>query len=176
MKADTIRQHVADYLVAKDNNKPHLMRKVFAEAAELRMQVASSNISFPPRVAGEAEITATLVQRFNESHQDIYTFCLPESLAEQQDCFACRWFVCMQDKNSGEIKIGAGGYRWYPDDRQIICLDIDIEQMQLCSAGLQGVIFDWAEQLPWPWCSAETALQTLPDLSELTSLRAFLTI
>ncbi|WP_261842464.1 hypothetical protein [Aliamphritea ceti] len=173
-----LRRHIEAYLIAKDNNKPHLMPQVFIQDAELRMQVDSNNINFPPKVSGEAEITATLVQRFNEAHQNIYTFCLPESLSEsmpdEQGYVTCRWFVCMQDKRSTEIKIGAGWYRWYAGDQQIERLDIEIQQMNLSLADKQSVIFSWAQRLPWPWCSAEIAVETLPCISEMDALREFL--
>ncbi len=178
MEIDQLKKLVAEYLSAKDNNKPHLMQQVFTADAELRMQVASDNITFPPQVSGEAEITAILVQRFNETYQNIYTFCLPESLpqrtTEHQDHVACRWFVCMQDKQTAEIKVGAGWYRWYPDGERIVRLDIEIEKMHLLSGDEQFEVFAWVQQLPWPWCSAETASETLPFMLEMDALRVFL--
>lgn len=74
------RAQIARYVTAKDNNKAHLMPLVFTTDAMLMMQVHSENIDFPPQVIGCDNIADTLVRRFNENYENVYTFCFSDSL------------------------------------------------------------------------------------------------
>ena len=64
------------YIRAKDENRPELMRRAFAEDATLEMVVNSGAISFPPFTEGVGSITDVLVTRFNETFENVRTFCL----------------------------------------------------------------------------------------------------
>ena len=72
----TPSEAIQTYLRAKDENRPHLMKRVFAETAELEMTVETDAISFPPLTVGVDEITRVLVRDFDQINENVYTFCL----------------------------------------------------------------------------------------------------
>jgi hypothetical protein len=53
----TRSEGIQTYLRAKDENRPHLMKLVFAETAKLEMTVETGAISFPPLTSGVDAIT-----------------------------------------------------------------------------------------------------------------------
>ena len=55
---------VTTYFLAKDGNRPFLMRRAFAEGVELQMVVKTDAISFPQSATGVAAIEDILGRRF----------------------------------------------------------------------------------------------------------------
>ena len=56
------------YLHAKDENRPHLLDTVFAEAAKLEVRNKSSTIAFPAVTVGREAIADALVRGFGQVH------------------------------------------------------------------------------------------------------------
>ena len=52
----TISEAVTAYILAKDGNRPFLMRRAFAEDAALEMVVKTDAISFPSSAKGVSAI------------------------------------------------------------------------------------------------------------------------
>ncbi|WP_256657422.1 hypothetical protein [Pseudomonas sp. R3-18-08] len=92
---------IETYILAKDGNRPHLLRRAFAADAELVMNVKTDEISFPSMVKGLDGLSATLVSQFAQRYENIYTFCLgtpPGNVV----VFRCGWLVCMSTKPPGQ--------------------------------------------------------------------------
>ena len=106
---------VQTYILAKDGNRPFLMREAFAEDAELETVVKSDAISFPSAAKGLQHPEDVLVRRFNADNENIFTFCLSEPSEADRARFQCDWLVGMSTKATRQLRIGCGNYDWYFD-------------------------------------------------------------
>ncbi len=166
---------ISQYITAKDNNKPHLMKCVFSAQARLEMIIKTDNISFPAQVTGVDKITQTLVREFNSTYENIYTLCLTDTLHQNQDHVNCRWVVCMTEKTSGSLRVGYGDYRW-SFEKTAPCLAnhllITIENMIVLPCELQPElqteILAYFGSLPYPWVLSSELQATMPDITLLT--------
>jgi len=164
------------YIQAKDGNRPHLLARAFTEDATLAMTVNNASIAFPPATAGRENIADTLVRRFGQVYENIYTFCLAVPPKNQESEFSCDWLVAMSEKDGAAVRVGCGRYHWRfaADSGLVKGLAITIETMQTLPSHALAEVMDWAALLPYPWCSAETALLGAPGLDELNPVRAWL--
>lgn len=169
-----------DYIHAKDGNRPHLMRHVFADTACLEMQVKSEAIQFPPVVQGEAAIADVLSRRFNQNYENIYTFYLGHPGGEAADrpaIFSCDWLVGMSDKAGGSARVGCGRYEWVFQTQapwRVERLLIVIEQMLVLPPARLPDVLGWLQRLDYPWTSTAAAVDSAPPLRELSPVLGFL--
>ena len=101
---------VSTYFFAKDGNCPHLMRRAFADDAELEMVVKTDAISFPEAATGVDAIENILGRRFADDFENVYTFGLTRPTAANRHHFPCHWLVGMSAKKNGPIRVGCGRY------------------------------------------------------------------
>ncbi len=164
---------ISAYIYAKDGNRPWLMRRAFAEEAALEMVVKTDAVSFPSSSTGLAAITDTLVRRFSDEFENIYTFCMasPAELSDRQ--LSCDWLVAMSSKVGGEIRVGCGRYDWsfQPSDQCLAeRLTITIEHMRLFPPKSLDAIAGWVGGLSYPWCSVEEVTRSMPGLQGLAEI------
>lgn len=161
---------IAAYIRAKDGNRPHLLQAVFTKDALLEMSVPAGAISFPPRSQGLDELAQVLVSRFNQTYENIYTFCLAAPPDTRLPTFFCDWLVGMSEKGSGAVRAGCGRYQWSfraPDLVLVEKLAITIELMHTLPPGACPQVMEWLAKLPYPWCPAGAALASIPRMDEL---------
>ena len=72
------------------------------------MIVQTDAVSFPPVSRGREAVVDTLVRHFNQTYENIYTFCLANSPDGEAKSFSCPWLVAMSDKQSRAIRVGCG--------------------------------------------------------------------
>jgi hypothetical protein len=164
------QESIAAYIRAKDENRPYLMAKAFAEAATLEMVVKTDAISFPPVSNGLETITEVLVRRFAQTYENVRTFCLTPPPRIDDDGFSCHWLVGMSEKEGRRVRVGCGRYDWKfraQGPRLVERLTITIDLMQSLAPNRLSSIMDWLSGLPYPWCSAQQALVGAPSLDEL---------
>jgi hypothetical protein len=174
----TPSEAIQTYLRAKDENRPHLMKRVFAETAKLEMTVETTAISFPPLTIGVDEITRVLVRDFDQINENVYTFCLTNPPASSINTFACRWIVGMSDKASGAVRIGCGHYDWsfqIGEPYLVEKLGIAIKTMQVLPSECLRPVMDWLSALPYPWCLPSEAVRGMPGLAAMEDIRNSLT-
>lgn len=162
---------ISQYIKAKDNNKPHLMKSVFSEQAMLEMIVQTSNISFPAKVIGRDAITQILVCEFNNIYENIYTLCLTDTLEQNQNYSSCRWIVCMTEKAPQSLRVGFGNYQWEFENDTLGLVNhlvITIEYMTLLPQSLQSDVLSWFDKLPCPWALSSELKATAPDIQLLS--------
>jgi hypothetical protein len=170
----TAEEVLRAYLHAKDENRPHLMARVFSENATLETVVKTGAISFPPISRGLPAIADVLVRKFAQAYENVYSFYLerPQSNAPS-DRFSCDWLVGMSEKESGNARVGCGRYDWQ-FQREAPCLAdrlvITIEAMQVLSPDFLEPVLRWLTGLPYPWCPAQTVLATAPEIAELDAV------
>jgi hypothetical protein len=159
------------YVRAKDGNRPHLLRAAFTPAATLRMEVRTAGIAFPPGAAGRSAIAELLVSRFNETWENIYTFCLGAPPEAGASAFSCGWLVAMSAKQDGQGRVGCGRYDWEfePVTGLARSLVITIDAMETIGGGLDAVT-EWASALPYPWCDAQRLAADAPGLPALRAV------
>ena len=168
---------VTTYFLAKDGNRPFLMRRAFAEDVDLKMIVKTDAISFPKSANGVAAIEDILARRFADDFENIYTFCLARPSAANRRHFPCHWLVGMSAKNNGPIRVGSGRYDWYftSDERCLVeRLVITIDVMQMFPASQLDSIMGWISSLPYPWCTAEQTLEAMPEIEGLSVVQNYL--
>jgi hypothetical protein len=168
---------IHSYILAKDGNRPWLMRRAFAGDAHLEMVVKTDAISFPSTAIGIDAITDTLVRRFSSDQENVYTFCLTAPPKGLHKTFSCDWLVGMSRRDNGEVRVGCGRYDWSfagSDRRLASDLKIAIEVMHVLSPENLRPIMTWLSSLPYPWCYAKAAAQNIPSLDGLQTISDFL--
>jgi hypothetical protein len=162
---------VETYVHAKDENRPHLIADVFAADARLELNVRAGSIAFPPVSTGAVAITDVLVRQFAQVWENVYTFCLerPEK-GSRAKTFSCPWLVAMTAKADGTVRVGSGRYDWRRQTRAPFLVDrltITIDAMQALPAYAHRPVYGWISELPYPWCPAELARSTMPQVERL---------
>ena len=167
---------ISSYILAKDQNRPHHMPEAFTAQARLTMDVQTDTIRFPQTTQGREGITDVLVRHFNQTYENVYTFCLGEPPAAPVPRFVGGWLVVMSEKSSGRLRTGSGTYTWTFDAASGLVSDlvITIEGMLVLPPELVPEAMAWASALPYPWCPLGTAQATMPAAPELDGLRALL--
>jgi hypothetical protein len=165
----TPAETIATYIRAKDGNRPHLLDTAFSEDAVLQMVVRTESISFPASASGREAIVETLVRRFNQTYENVYTLCIGAPPAAKLDAFSCGWLVAMSEKQGGAVRIGCGRYDWSfsPVDHSVCALTITIEAMEVLPAETLGPVMKWVSALPYPWCTREALVEASPGLPAL---------
>ena len=168
---------VSTYILAKDGNRPFLLRRAFAEDAELETVVNTDAISFPSSAKGVGAIEQILVRRFGLDYENVYTFCLSQPSAANRRHFPCHWLVGMSARNDGQIRIGCGRYDWYFGSSQrchVERLVVAIDVMKVFPAVELAASMDWLSRLPYPWCTPDEALRTVPAIDGFAEIEAYL--
>jgi hypothetical protein len=169
--AEAIRR----YILAKDGNRPFLMREVFAENAELEVVVKTDAISFPGTAKGLGDLENILVRRFGIESENVYTFCLSEPSGADRVRFQCHWMVGMSSRATGEIRVGCGRYDWhFGEQGKVSKLLIGIDVMKILRADELEAMMRWLSALPYPWCSPGRVLQSIPAHEGLAEIVAYL--
>ena len=169
----TPRQSIEDYIRAKDENRPYLMSRAFAEAATLAMVVKTGTISFPPDAQGREAVTDVLVRRFGLTYENVRTHCLGPPPRDDDTEFSCDWIVGMSEKASRNVRVGCGRYDWSFRAGLVERLTITIEVMQVLAPDSVLAIMDWLAPLPHPWCPAQTMLAGMPPRDDLQPIRQY---
>jgi hypothetical protein len=168
---------VETYIRAKDENRPYLMERAFADSARLVTVVNSGTITFPPVVNGLQSISDVLVRRFAQTFENIHTFCLAPPPRTAAVDFSCDWLVGMSEKDSRAVRVGCGRYDWsfsQQGPRLVERLKITIDLMQSLAPACLTSVMDWMSRLPYPWCPAQDALRNAPEIEGLQPIRQFL--
>ena len=160
------------YINAKDNNKPYLMQCAFLESAVLEMNVNTQAIHFPPETEGRKNITQLLVRDFNQQYENVFTFCIEDSIVIKDNILSCQWLVGMTDKQSGEIKVGCGLYDWAFKEK-VERFTITLDYMDILSSQHTLAVFNWLCSLSYPWVSKNTVLTTTPAIKMLDPVKAY---
>jgi hypothetical protein len=162
------------YIRAKDENRPYLMERAFAESARLVTIVNSGTIAFPPIVDGLQSISDVLIRRFAQTFENVHTFCLAPPPHNDMVDFSCNWLVGMSEKESRTVRVGCGRYDWsfsQHGPRLVERLKITIDLMQSLAPVYLTSVMDWMSRLPYPWCTAQDALRNAPWIEELQPIR-----
>ena len=164
-----LAQAIELYILAQDQNRPHLLTQAFAEDATVEIAIATPDISFPPRLSGRDAIAETLIRHFGCTYENVYTFCLAAPPEADRTDFVCRWLVGMSEKESGALRIGSGRYSWFLAKHRVTALTIEIESMERLVAPSLDPVMAWLSSLPSPWCPPDIALRTAPPIAELAA-------
>jgi hypothetical protein len=168
---------VSTYILAKDGNRPFLMKRAFAEDAELEMVVRTDAISFPSSAKGLSAIEDILVRRFGNDYENVYTFCLSRPSDVNRRHFACHWLVGMSAKSGGQVRVGCGRYDWYFSsdytclvERLVIAIDV----MKILPASELGASMGWLSNLPYPWCTPDDVARNMPETEGFAAIATYL--
>jgi hypothetical protein len=158
-----------EYFHAKDENRPHLLDRVFTADASLHINNGCSNITFPTVTQGRDAIADTLVTQFNKTYENIYSFYLarPPGTA---DSFSCAWLVGMSEKDTKNTRVGCGTYDWTFSSeapRLARALVISIHAMVVLPPSTASMVFPWLQRAGYPWSSAAQVCELAPPLPEL---------
>jgi hypothetical protein len=168
---------ISTYILAKDSNRPQLMKQAFAGDCELEMAVKTDAISFPSSAKGLESISQVLVTNFAEQYENVRTFCLSRPNSDYLPHFRCDWLLGMSARQGGAVRVGCGHYSWYfgsDDDGRVKKLVIDIEVMCVLPVEESEPIMQWLAALPYPWCSDIQACESIPAMDALRPIERFL--
>lgn len=168
---------ISTYIQAKDSNRPWFMTQAFSSDAILKMKVDTDNIDFPSEVLGLEAITETLVRNFACNNENVFTFCLQDTVKIQDERLDCDWVVFMTNKDTGEVRVGWGQYYWRftsGDSCLVDKLVIKIQQMDILPPSHQEGIFSMIGNYPYPWINSEVLLSGLRPVEYFDDLRLFL--
>jgi hypothetical protein len=162
----TPAESILAYIRAKDGNRPHLLDAAFAQDATLQMQVRTESISFPPLSVGREAIAETLIRRFNQIYENVYTFCVGVPPEADAETFSCGWLVAMSEKQGGAVRIGCGRYDWLftHSEHRVRALTITIDAMEVLPSEALAPVMNWVSGLPYPWCAQRVATGAPPNL------------
>lgn len=172
----TTARSIEKYILAKDGNRPDLLRQCFTPDATLEMVVRTGVISFPPHVNGRAGIADILVRRFGQCYENVYTFCLGKPPKTEATAHTCKWLVGMSVKETGELRVGCGEYHWRFLQTSGLAshLRITIEHMQACTAQDLESVMNWLQSLNYPWCLSSDMIDTAPHISNIDQIVEYL--
>lgn len=168
---------ISTYILAKDGNRPQLMKDAFAGDCELEMFVKTDAISFPGSAKGVEEVTRVLVTNFGDQYVNVRTFCLSRPKSVHLPHFRCDWLVGMAAKQGGAVRVGCGHYDWhfsFSDGGRVKKLAIGIEVMCALPAQTSEPIMHWLTAMPYPWCSNVRACEGIPAIDALRPIKRFL--
>jgi hypothetical protein len=168
---------VSTYILAKDGNRPFLLRRAFAEDAELEIAVKTDAISFPGSAKGSRAIEDIVLRPFGLEYENVFTFCLSQPSHANGRHFPCHWLVGMSARNNGQIRIGCGRYDWYfgPSEKCLAeKLVIAIDVMKILPATDLAASMNWLSSLPYPWCAPDQALRAVPAIEGLAEIETYL--
>ena len=160
-----------NYFHAKDENRPHLLDRVFADDAVLTTESASSAITFPQRTVGREAIAEVLVRAFGRTYENVYSYYLDRPGASRS--FACEWIVGMTDKETHNVRLGCGRYLWDFQDRPprlARSLAIQISAMCVLPASRARDVRARLDSLAYPWTSRSEVLAALRGDPELEAV------
>ncbi len=166
---ESAKRLLCTYIQAKDGNRPHLLRQVFAKDAVLDMDVRTEGMRFPAQVSPGEAIADVLVRQFCATYENIYTFYLAEPPTDAKR-FRCSWFVGMTEKASGKGRVGSGRYDWRFSDTLPLCvtqLGIRIDVMETLSPFETNHLLGWLSNLPYPWCAPRALIASAPRICGL---------
>jgi hypothetical protein len=121
--------------------------------------------------------TEVLVRRFGQTFENVYTLCLASAPIGFGAAFECDWLVGMSEKAGRAVRVGCGRYEWQfrrtaPSVAER--LTITIERMEALPPSTLAPVMQWLSSLPYPWCPTETAARSVPGLSQLSDISAFI--
>ena len=161
IRADTINK----YILGKDCNRPFLLNDAFTTDATLETNVQTETIDFPKSLSGRDAIVDTLVRKFNQQYENIYTFCIAAEPHTDKEIFSCHWMVVMTAKEDKSLRIGCGQYDWVfesaTDRASSLCITINM--METSPPSKTENVLNWASNLPYPWCSLTELTLQLPN-------------
>jgi hypothetical protein len=161
-----------NYFHAKDENRPHVLDRVFTDDAVLEIQNDSTAISFPADTIGRAAIGDVLVRSFCQTYENVYSFYLSRPVGELS-LFECEWLVCMTEKSSRSVRVGCGLYRWEfapLAPRLAQRLTIRIATMRVLPPSEAQDVFARVLRLSYPWSSRAEVAAAMAGHAELTAV------
>jgi hypothetical protein len=139
------------------------------------MVVKTDAISFPSSAKGLGTIEDILVRRFGVDYENIFTFCLSQPSEANRVHFPCHWLVGMSTKATGQLRVGCGSYDWHFDGAgKVTKLVINIDVMNILPGAELGAAMRWLSCLPYPWCSPDKAVVSIPASEGLSEIGAYL--
>ncbi len=172
----TVETVLRNYFHAKDENRPHLLERVFDQSAEVVVINRADTISFPARTVGREAIADVLVRNFGLTYENVYSFYMRRPPASAE-AFTCSWLVTMSDKQGQTPRVGCGSYDWAfakAAPHLATHLTITIESMQLLPASELASVLGWIQALSYPWCEATEAVRTAPAIEALAPVLRYL--
>jgi hypothetical protein len=167
-----IKELIERYVLAKDQNKPYQMARVFTPDVKLSMDVLTQDITFPPIANGLTNVTDVVCSNLNRHFENIYTFCFTDPPVSPGESFSCGWMVVMSEKTGGVVRVGGGRYDWCfnPERTRVNALTITVSDMSYLPATTLPSVMEWVENLSYPWVSRETAELLSRDIRDLSEI------
>ena len=165
-----------NYFHAKDENRPHLLNRVFTQDATLQVINNTATISFPSESHGRDAIAHALVRDFGRTYENVYSFYMSRPQTPMAP-FSCDWLVGMSEKSNRHVRVGCGRYDWeFQQAAPILAirLVITIDTMQVLPPDQLPAIMQWLQRLAYPWTSPAAVMETAPGIGALEPVLNFI--
>ena len=165
-----------NYFHAKDENRPHMLERVFDANAELVVVNHADAISFPGRTVGREAIADVLVRSFGQTYENVYSFYLSRPSTDTAT-FTCDWLVAMSQKQSKSVRVGCGRYDWsfaQAPPHLATHLTITIHAMAVLPPSELAAVLAWVQAFTYPWCAAEEVASGAPSIELLAPVLEYL--
>jgi hypothetical protein len=165
-----------NYFHAMDENRPHLLDRVFDDDAVLEVRNDTSTIAFPAITVGRDAIADVLVRSFGQTYENVYSFYLQRP-AGQLPHFECDWTVAMTEKSTRKPRLGWGSYLWEFDEaapNRVRRLTIAIAEMRVLEPTATQEVFAGIASLSYPWSSSKEVALVAPAFPVLAPLEQWL--
>ncbi|MGH8790698.1 MAG: hypothetical protein ACREYA_37340 [Cupriavidus necator] len=178
----TAKARLAQYVEAKDNNRPSLIHEAFAPDASLTFSIDTDSISFPPKAEGADAIAATLVSEFAKTFDRCRTYYIGDvAAALDGNAMTIPWLVVMRETAASALRVGKGYYRWgftAGDDGtyRIASLHIHIERMDTIADPGAVTLAALQAALPYPWLPAPVLAASIEAQASAQPALGFLNV
>ncbi|QUN26405.1 nuclear transport factor 2 family protein [Cupriavidus sp. KK10] len=178
----TAKARLAQYVEAKDNNRPTLIHEAFAPDASLTFSIDTDSISFPPRAEGADAIAATLVSEFAKTFDRCRTYYIGDvGAALDGNAMTIPWLVVMRETAASALRVGKGYYRWgfaAGDDGtyRIASLHIHIERIDTIADPGAVTLAALQAALPYPWLPAPVLAASIEAQASAQPALGFLNV
>lgn len=163
---------LTEYLAAKDEQRPHLMKQVFSDDAvfESRFEFDTDFPTDGPSVGQKAVIDA--FRGLGAMMENIYTVCTVDSVDDAETTMSCGWLVGMSERATGRVRVAWGDYRWTFDHHgtRATELIVTMKHMAFIEPEQLDAVMVWLRHLPSPWVSAEQLVGDAPAFDELAPM------
>ncbi|MBN2124975.1 MAG: nuclear transport factor 2 family protein [Deltaproteobacteria bacterium] len=112
---EEIARILGRYIEGKDENRPEILKRIYAPDARVLFDLRTTTITFPPEIRTNDAIAEVLSADFNRRFVSPRTYYLEECSREPGDNAVRNlpWLVIMRESATGRTRVGWGLYDWF---------------------------------------------------------------
>lgn len=168
------------YFFGKDNDDQKILSKIFAKNSKVIFDIETPMIDFPNVIEGNSKIAETMFSSFHKNFQHVKSYYLIKSREiniVNNMITRLPWLVVMQEKETGNSRIGIGHYDilfTYDEDGTWLINEFGIKIAEMQSIADNELYNTFQLTLSYPWCSATSLDKILSPYNALLPVHEIL--